>query len=251
MIFLFFFVYFKLFKIKYVREAALIAINILKNLDSTLREDEDEIVRGNSNSLKPEKQNSFYSKNYDMNPPIKEIFERYKNPNLNQNRLSVGKVQTQNIYKKYLSDKKLGCEEMKNISYVNSPSSQYDSNKLASAFNKANSTNGINCEEQRNSSKDNIGQQDLNSLFNKMEIIMIQQNKIYENFINFEAEMKNEIIEVKEKIGKLESCVFGSLPVDEPFVKDTKINNLVNYRTMKNQDLNKSPYQDKEYGIFI
>lgn len=205
-----------------MREAALIAINIIRNIDSNQVGEEEFRL---SSAPKIEDKTSFHSKNYEMNmnPPIREIFERYKNINLPQSRQSVGKSQPQpqqNIYKKYLSDQKTMPEDLKTNSYMNSPQSQYYENKYGSSnYNKANSTNGNiniqksnilneNGEDGRNSSKD-IGQHDMDYLFNKMEIIMIQQNKIYENFVNFETEIKGEMQALKEKVAKIENAVYS------------------------------------------
>jgi len=224
-----------------VREAALIAINILRNIDGP-QKDDDFTASRLSNPPKTDEKYSFHTKNYEMNPPIKEIFERYKNLSLPQNNMSVGKPQTQNIYQKYLSDQKLP-EDLKTNSYMNSPVNQYNyDNKYGSGYNKANSTNGnINLQKSnilgndlgdeggRNSSKD-IVQQDMDYLFNKMEIFMIQQNKIQQNFINFESEIRGEMQFLKEKVTKLENALY--VPAENNYNKDKKMNN----KTMKNDE---------------
>jgi len=203
-----------------VREAALIAVNILKNIDFN--------PQNNENSIKIE--------------GIQEFYSRYKNQNLNQKRLSVNKVQTQHIAQKYLSDNKRFTEEYKSNSYMNSPSNQ----ERNPNYNKANSANNFNQhktnfleekeqnseKEQENNSRDLIGQQDMAYLFNKMEIIMIQQNKIFENFINFESDIKNEISEIKQKITRIENTAYSKRN------NEAKIENLGNFKSLKNEEKN-------------
>ena len=222
----------------------MIAINILRNLDANQVDEDYENTQ-------------IHAKSYEANRPIKDIFDKYKSPNLNieQKRYSVGKVHNnQNIYKKYLSEKKYG-DEVRNSSYINSPSNQfYESKKFpANNYNKTNPVNGnIHksnilpsndlVEDQRNSSKDIIGQQDMDYLFSKMEIIMIQQNKIYENFINFESDIKNEISEMKQKISRMENSMYGAQSL---YKKEGKFNNFTYFKSLRTDD--------KAYGnnIFI
>ena len=183
---------------------------------------------------------------------IQEFYSRYKSQNLNQKRLSVGKMQTQNIAQKYLSDNKR-FEEYKSNSYMNSPSNE----QINPNYNKANSANNFNLhkssyleekdqgntsKEQGNNSRDLIGQQDMAYLFNKMETIMIQQNKIFENFVIFESEIKSEISEIKHKITRIESTVYSSNN------KDARFNDFANFKSLKNEE--KTNFQDKTYGKF-
>lgn len=176
-----------------------------------------------------------------------------------QSHLSAGKPQAQTIYKKYLSDHKLSVD-FRNPSYLNSPSSSsqhYESKYSNSGVNKVYSSNGNlnlrksnvmaneNGEEGRSSSKDLIAHHDLDYLFNKMEIIMIQQNKIYENFINFEGELRGEMQSLKEKVSKLENAVYGSM---EAYGQEKRINIS---KTLKNDSANdKLLNNERLFGIF-
>lgn len=233
----------------------MIAINILKNLDGNPKNADEYLPESFKNSYKYD-QNSFHNKNPEINPSLKEIYEKYKNPDLNQKRYSVGRLSNNNpdnIYKKYLSENKKMAEDIKSNSYMNSPSHiNYDSNKMNLNDNKANSTNGYlqrsnilandNVDDgQRNSSQ--IAHQDLEYLFNKMEIIMIQQNKIYENFINFETNVKNEINEIKQKVGNLENSVYGASD-SQPFMQprsNSFMNKTKNEELKRNNTPNEKP----------
>lgn len=232
-----------------MREAALIAINILRNLDHNNQKYDDL----NDSQFKSEPP----LKSYEITPSLKEIYEKYKNPDISQNRMSVGKSSNnpQNIYKKYLSENK----KAENNSIRNSPSNYYyDSNKFNSNQNNNNNVNtiingnnqkannfGNDCaEEPKSNSKDLIAQHDLEYLFSKMEIIMIQQNKIYENFINFESTIKNEINDIKQKIVNIESKVFGPPDYQPYHSQPIRTNNFL-YKLPKNEEIRKSGIQNK------